>query len=101
MITTPQHVTPKPNGAPGLLSVRIRDVTGSRSATLTLDPTLRVSAVADAVANRMSLPSDTTWALRDESTAAFLDDDKSIADALGPGARTEVSLVATPKAHLG
>jgi hypothetical protein len=101
MIITRQNASPKPNGAARLLNVRVRDVTGTHFASMDLDPSLRVSAVADAVANRMALPSDTAWALRDDSTASFLPDDASIADALGPGARTSVSLVATPKAHLG
>ena len=101
MITTQQHVAPKPNGAPRAMDVKVRDVTGVNRAELRLDPGLRVSAVADAVASRMSLPSDTTWTLRSDRTAAFLDDDKTLADALGPGEHTEVSLVAVPKAHLG
>jgi hypothetical protein len=101
MITMQQSTKAGTNGAPGALNVKVRDVTGVNSAELRLDPSLRVSAVAEAVANRLALPSDTTWALRSEQTAAFLDNDKSLADALGPGEHTEVALVATPKAHLG
>jgi hypothetical protein len=89
------------NGAPSSMRVMVRDVTSTHHAQLDLDPKLRVGAVAQAVAARMSLPNDTTWALRDESTAAFLDDGLPIGDALGPGERTSVSLVATPRAHLG
>ncbi|MHC4220014.1 MAG: hypothetical protein ACYSU7_16340 [Planctomycetota bacterium] len=89
------------NGDRTALRVSVRDVTGTHHAKMELDPTLRVGAVAEAVASRMSLPSDTSWALRDESTAAFLDDDRSIGDALGAEDRVSVSLVATPRAHLG
>jgi hypothetical protein len=89
------------NGTPAVMHVTIRDVTGTNHARLELDPQLRVGAVAEAVAERMALPADTTWALRDESTAAFLDDEVAIGDALGSEDRTSVALVATPRAHLG
>ena len=89
------------NGTPGTLHVTVRDVTGTHHARLELDPQLRVGAVAEAVANQMALPADTTWALRDDSTAAFLDDEAAIGDAVRSADRTSVSLVATPRAHLG
>lgn len=89
------------NGTPALMRVTVRDVTGTHHAELELDPQLRVGAVAEAVADRMTLPPDTSWALRDESTAAFLDDEVAIGDAVGSEDRTSVSLVATPRAHLG
>jgi hypothetical protein len=89
------------NGTPAVMEVTIRDVTGSSTARLEVDRQLRVGAVAEAVAERMQLPSDTTWALREESTAAFLDDGLAIGDALGSEDRTNVALVATPRAHLG
>lgn len=101
MITTQKHVAPTPNGAPRTMSVKVRDVTGTHFAELDLDPNLRVGAVADAVANRLSLPSDTAWALRSDLTASYLEEGLPLAEALGPGEHTEVSLVATPKAHLG
>ena len=47
----------------------------------------------------MSLPTDTAWALRSDRTAAFLDDDAAIGDAVGIDGRPEVALI--PKAHLG
>jgi hypothetical protein len=89
------------NGTTAVMQVNIRDVTGTHHARLELDPQLRVGAVAEAVAERMTLSPDTTWALRDESTAAFLDDEVAIGDALGTEDRTSVDLVATPRAHLG
>jgi hypothetical protein len=89
------------NGTPDVMHVTIRDVTGTHRARLELDPQLRVGAVAEAVAERMALPPDTSWALRSESTAAFLDDGAAIGDALDSEDRTSVSLVATPRAHLG
>ena len=89
------------NGTPDVLHVKIRDVTGTHHARLELDPQLRVGAVAAAVAEQMTLPPDTSWALRDESTAAFLDDEAAIGDAVDSEDRTSVALVATPRAHLG
>ncbi len=81
--------------------LRIRDITSTHEAELELDPTLRVGAVAQTAASRMSLPADTSWALRDDTTAAFLDDDASIGDAVGGNGDTVVYLTATPRAHLG
>jgi hypothetical protein len=97
----PKQQKHEANGTPDVMHVTIRDVTGTHRARLELDPQLRVGAVAEAVAERMSLPPDTSWALRDESTAAFLDDDVAIGDAVDSEDRTSVALVATPRAHLG
>ncbi len=90
------------------LRLRIRDVTGTHEAQLELSPALRVGAVAQAVAARMALPGDTEWALRDDRTAAFLDDEAAIGEALGHEAEldagedaAEFALVATPRAHFG
>ncbi len=112
MITTNGNVHPNGTAAPaantggsgsGARSVRlrIRDVTSTHEAELVLDASLRVGAVAETVAARMQLPADTAWALRNDATAAFLDDDVAIGDALGVDSDTEVFLTATPRAHLG
>ena len=110
MITTNSNVHPNGTAASttnadgsGARSVRlrIRDVTSTHEAELVLDASLRVGAVAETVAARMQLPADTAWALRDDATAAFLDDDVAIGDALGVNGDTEVFLTATPRAHLG
>ena len=95
IMTLPKHVS---NGSQPV-RLRISDITATHVAELELDPTLRVGAVAQTAASRMSLPADTSWALRDNSTAAFLDDDAAIGDAVEAG--TEVFLTATPRAHLG
>ena len=81
--------------------VTIRDVTGTNVAEMDLDPGLRVGSVAESVAAGMSLPNDTIYALRDESTAAFLDDDDPIGEVVDPQAGPDVALVLTPRAHLG
>ncbi len=98
MITTQANIASK-GSAP--IRLRIRDITSTHEAELELDPSLRVGAVAQTAASRMSLPADTSWALRQDSTAAFLDDDAAIGDVLGTDGDTEVFLTATPRAHLG
>lgn len=95
MITTPEQV----NGSPRTMKLQVRDITGTYTARLELNPEVRVSAVAESVASRMSLPTETSWAIRDDRTAAFLDEDAAIGDVLGTEGNPEVSLV--PKAHLG
>ena len=102
MITTQHQI--HSNGTAGgtsTLAIKVRDITGTHVAKLDLDRDLRVGAVAETVAARMSLPGDTAWALRDERTAAFLDDDRTIGEAVDTQDVTEVSLVVTPRAHLG
>jgi len=98
MITTRQNVL---SNIPATVRLRIRDITSTHEAELELDATLRVGAVAQTAASRMSLPADTSWALRDDTTAAFLDDDAAIGDAVGTSGDTVVFLTATPRAHLG
>ena len=98
MITTKDEILTSTAAPVRLL---IRDITSTHEAELELDPTLRVGAVAQTAASRMSLPADTSWALRDDTTAAFLDDDAAIGDAVGTNGDTVVFLTATPRAHLG
>ena len=98
MITTPANIL---SSMPASVRLRIRDITSTHEAELEFDPSLRVGAVAQTAASRMSLPADTSWALRDDTTAAFLDDDAAIGDAVGVNGDTMVFLTATPRAHLG
>ncbi len=55
------------------------------------------SAVAQALAARMELPPDTSWALRDDRTGNYLDDQRAIGEQI----ESEARLTLTPKAHLG
>ncbi len=98
MITTKDQVL---TSIPAPVRLLIRDITSTHEAELEIDPTLRVGVVAQTAASRMSLPADTSWALRDDTTAAFLDDDAAIGDAVGIDGDTVVHLTATPRAHLG
>ena len=53
--------------------------------------------VAKALANRMGLPENVPWTLREDSTSAFLDDNRPIGEQLSPESKTTL----TPKTHLG
>ena len=81
-----------------LLSFEAADVTGMQSVTARdVQASARTGAVARALAARMRLPENVPWALRDDATSAFLDDDRPIGEQLGPNAKVTV----TPKTHLG
>jgi hypothetical protein len=72
------------------------DVTGTRRAQVADVPRdVPVSAVAKAIAARMSLP-EGVYSLHD-SQGALLDNDKPIAGQVEPG----VSVTIVPRAHLG
>jgi hypothetical protein len=79
-------------------SFEATDVTGMHQVLASeVQRALPAGAVARALAVRMSLPENVPWALRDESTSAFLEDDRPIGDQINVGARVTV----TPKTHLG
>ena len=78
-------------------SFEVNDVTGTYTLTANdVQRSLPAGAVAKALASRMALP-DTPWALRDDSTAEFLDDSRPIGEQLRPGALVTL----TTKTHLG
>ena len=81
-----------------LLSFEVTDVTGTHTVVASdVQPSLPAGAVANALANRMSLPADVPWALRDDRTSVFLDDSLAIGDQI----ETDARLTVTPKTHLG
>jgi hypothetical protein len=83
---------------PGALSFEVTNVTMHDSFTVSdVQPSLPARALAEALAAKMSLPQNTPWALRDDTTSEYLDDEKPIGEQVSPGAR----LTVTPKAHLG
>ncbi len=87
--------TPSPGGA--TLTFRAADVTGTRDLPVEVQRGLDVGTVARSVASLMRLPDDVPWALRDQTSSAFLDEGRSIGEQLSPGARVTL----TPKTHLG
>jgi|KBSSwiStaDraftv2_1062776.scaffolds.fasta_scaffold2333553_2 hypothetical protein len=84
--------------APRSNSLRIRatDVTGSLELEAELQPDVPAGAVARMLAQRMELPNDVPWALRDDR-GAFLDDERQLGEQLEADARVTL----TPKTHLG
>jgi len=92
-------VTQDPATAPSTDGFRFlaRNVTATKTLPVDVEPALNAEEVARAVADLMSMPQDTPWALREDDTAAFLDGDRPIGEQIRPGAR----LTLTPKSHLG
>jgi hypothetical protein len=85
------------SGAPTALLLHAVNVTGSQEIPVEVGPELSVRSVTDAIAHRMALPGDVAWTLRDDGSAAYLDDEGAIGDQIAPGARVTI----TPKSHLG
>ena len=85
------------SGARGVLSFRAGNVTGTRELPVEIGRDLSAGDVADVIADRMSLPDDVSWVLRDDQSSAFLDESRPIGEQLAPGAHVTV----TPKTHLG
>lgn len=79
------------------LSFLASSITGSMSIPVEVDGELTVSSVTESIANRMALPDDVAWALRDDGKGAYLDDTRSIGSQITPGSKVSI----TPKTHLG
>jgi hypothetical protein len=73
------------------------NVTGTQSIPIEVSGALSARAVAASIADRMALPDDVAWALRDDDSSAYLDESRSIGEQILPGSRVTV----TPLTHLG
>jgi hypothetical protein len=73
------------------------NITGTQSVPIQVDGGLSVRSVTDSIADRMALPDDVSWALRDDESSAYLDDSRPIGGQIKPGTRVTI----TPKTHLG
>ena len=74
------------------------DVTGSHELDVpNIDRSTPAGAVSQALANRLGLPKNVPWGLRNDETADYLDDEAPIGDQIETGSR----VVVTPKSHLG
>lgn len=83
---------------PATFGFEASDVTGTHNVVARdVQTNLPAGAVARSLAASMALPENVPWALRDEATSAFLDDDRPIGEQIGPNAK----LTVTPKTHLG
>ena len=80
------------------LTLEASDVTGTQQVTIEgISAGLSAGSLAEALADRLELPDNVSWALRLDSTSAYLDDTRSIGDQIG----TETRVTLTPRAHLG
>jgi len=80
------------------LNFRATDVTGMHAVEVTEVPRdLPAGAVARSLAARMSLPDDVPWALRSDSSSAYLTDDVAIGDQI----ETDTDVTVFPRSHLG
>ena len=80
-----------------LMTIHATNVTGAQTIPVEVPRDLPAEAVAESLAELMALPSNVPWALRDETSSAYLTDRQPIGEQLEPGARVNV----TPKTHLG
>ena len=76
--------------------LRATDVTGTLEIEADLQASVPAGAVAQALAQRMELPTDVPWALRDDR-GAFLDDEREIGEQI----KADAKVTLTPKTHLG
>ena len=79
------------------LRFRASDVTGTLDLEVAdLQGNVPAGAVARTLAQRMELPTNVPWALRDDR-GAFLDEEREIGEQISADARVTL----TPKTHLG
>jgi len=91
------HSTIPRTDPPKSLQFLARNVTATKTLPVDVEPGLPAEEVARAVAELLSMPSDTPWALREDDSASFLDGRLPIGEQIRPGARVTL----TPKSHLG
>ena len=98
-MSTRQAAVAEPEGpAAETFSFEASDVTGTQTVVANdVQRILPAGAVARSLAAWMKLPDNVPWALRNESTSAFLDEERPIGEQIRPGAKVTV----TPKTHLG
>lgn len=89
---------PRP-GALGTVSFTARDITGLHEITVTDMPaTAPVGDVARSLANRLNLPTDVAWSLRNDRSGDYLKDDADLASQIP---EENAKLTITPRTHLG
>ena len=86
------------NGRRNTLRFEASDITGMNVREVTdFDPEISAGAAAKTLAARMELPTNVPWALRDDRTGNYLDEQRS----LGEQIESEARLTISPKTHLG
>ncbi len=79
------------------ISFLASNITGTQSVPVEVNGGLSARSVADSIAARMALPDDVAWALRDDDSSAYLDENRPIGPQIGPSSRVTI----TPQTHLG
>jgi hypothetical protein len=86
------------NAAAETIRFTATDVTGTHTVEATdVQRTLPAGAVARSIADKFGLPGDVPWALRSDSTSAYLDEDVAIGDQIESDSRITIF----PRTHLG
>jgi hypothetical protein len=84
--------------ATATLTLQATDVTGTHTLEMSgVQESVPAGLLAQAIAARMELPQNVPWALRSDTTGAFLEDALPIGDQI----EQESTVTVTPKAHLG
>jgi len=84
---------------PGTVSFTARDITGLNEITVTDMPgAAPVVDVARSLANRLNLPTDVPWSLRNDRSGEYLKDDADLASQV-PEKGSKLTI--TPRTHLG
>ena len=84
---------------PGTVSLTARDIAGLNEITVTDMPgAAPVGDVARSLANRLNLPTDVPWSLRNDRSGEYLKDDADLASQV-PEAGAKFTI--TPRTHLG
>jgi hypothetical protein len=95
---TEQNQSGSDASATAALCIEATDVTGTHTVRVSsVEPNVPAGVLAAAIAARMSLPDNVPWALRDDATSVFLDDQKAVGDQIRPDAKVTI----TPRTHLG
>ncbi|MDP7016049.1 MAG: hypothetical protein QGG36_09635 [Pirellulaceae bacterium] len=93
MVRDPSTAAASPSAT---IQFEAADVTGTHTAVADVQRSLPASAVVDSLVKQMALPENVPYALRDDTTGAFLDDQQAIGDQM-----TDGHVTLTPKTHLG
>ena len=98
VITEP--IATAPNRRKGTFRFHARDVTGTHDMEVTdIQRGTPSGAVAQSLAQRMDLPVNVPWSLRDDRTGVWLRDDVALDEQVKDEAEAQLTL--TPKTHLG
>ena len=84
---------------PATVSFTARDITGLHEITVDDMPAAAPAGeVARSLANRLNLPANVPWSLRNDTSTEYLKDDLDLASQLP---ETGAKLTITPRSHLG